>query len=159
MKSSNYFWNACKELPSSPLKKNLKKTLNFQSTLPEVFLKNTVLESLFYLACNFVEKTLAQLFFYKFCEFSEWLLLSIAIICQEYFKLNVRRIRATIFWHLPPHFNDLNISIHQAAYKIKAKPYEYISNHKAKFLTFVIWARETLENIFKVERLAHQAWG
>ena len=82
---------------SPPLKKNLKKTLNFQSTLPEVFLKNTVLESLFYSACNFVKKTLAQLFFCKFCEFSEWLLLSIAIICQEYFKLNMRRIRATIF--------------------------------------------------------------
>ena len=93
-----------KNSPPSPLKKNLKKTLNFQSTLPEVFLKNAVLESLLYLACNFLKKTLAQLFFYKFCEFSEWLLLSIAIICQEYFKLNVRRIRATIFWSLTSSF-------------------------------------------------------
>ena len=61
--------------------------------------------------------------------------------------------------HLPPHFNDLNISIHQTACKNKAKPYEYVSNYKAKFVTFVIWARETLENIFKVETLAHQVWG
>ena len=35
-KSSNYFWNACKELS-----KKREKKLNFQWSLPEVFLKNT----------------------------------------------------------------------------------------------------------------------
>ena len=77
-----------------------KKTwnkINFQSNLPDVFLKNTASESLFQSACNFVKKETAEQFFsYEFCEFSERLLLSIAIICQEYFKLNVRRIKATV---------------------------------------------------------------
>ena len=77
-----------------------KKTwnkINFQSNLPDVFLKNTASESLFQSACNFVKKETAEQFFsYEFCEFSERLLLSIAIICQEHFKLNVRRIKATV---------------------------------------------------------------
>ena len=74
-------------------KKNMNK-LNFQSSLPEVFFK-TLLEPLFEsdVACNFVYKrTPSELFSYNFCEFSRRLLLSIAIICQEYFKLNMRRI-------------------------------------------------------------------
>ena len=43
-KSFNYFWNACKELSQ---KKTLEKKFNFQSSPPEVFLNNTVLEPLF----------------------------------------------------------------------------------------------------------------
>ena len=57
--------------------------------------------------------------------------------------------------HLTPQFNDLNISIHQKACKNKSKPYQCISNQKAKFI-FFIWPRGTLENIFKVKSLAHQ---
>ena len=88
--------------------KNLRQKLNVQRSSPEVFLKNIVLESLFLLACNFVKKeTPAQLFSYKFCEFSGRLLLSIAIMWN-----NVGRMRATIFWSLiPPHFNDLSLTI------------------------------------------------
>ena len=33
---------------------------------------------------------------------------------------------------------NYKISIHQITGKNKAKPYQYISNHKAKFLTFLI---------------------
>ena len=72
-----------------------KKIFFFQSSLPEVFLKNTVLESLVNrsAAWNFVEKgTPAQFFSHKFCEFSGRLLLSIATICQEHLKLNMRRM-------------------------------------------------------------------
>ena len=70
--------------------------------------------------------------------------------------------------HLLPHFNGLiltrlnyNISIHQTASKNKAKPYQRISNHKAKFMTFFTWPRGTLENIFKIKSLAHliKVWG
>ena len=89
-KSFDYFWNVCKEL--------LAKKLNIRSNLWEVFLKNTVSESPS--ACNFVqERTPAQLYSYEFIEFSGWLLLSlsIAIICQQHFKQNVRIMRATIF--------------------------------------------------------------
>ena len=57
--------------------------------------------------------------------------------------------------HLTPQFNDLNISIHQKACKNKSKPYQCISDQKAKFI-FFIWPRGTLENIFKVKSLAHQ---
>ena len=64
--------------------------------------------------------------------------------------------------HLPPHFNDLslnetkyNISIYQTAWKNKAKPYQCISNHKAKLITFFNLPGGTLEIIFKVNILAH----
>ena len=60
---TNYFWNVCKKLLE-------KKTLNIQSSLQDVFLKNTVSGSLF---------------------FSLRLLLSVTIICHEHFKLNVRK--------------------------------------------------------------------
>ena len=44
------FWNACKEL----LEKKKKKLI--QSSLPEVFVKNTMSEFLFQSVCNFVKK-------------------------------------------------------------------------------------------------------
>ena len=46
---------------------------------------------------------------------------------------------------------NYNISIHQTTCKNKAKPFKYISNQKVKFITFFIWPRGTLENIFKVK--------
>ena len=51
---------------------------------------------------------------------------------------------------------NYNTSIHEAASacKNKAKPYQCISNHKAKILTFLIWPRVSSENIFEVKRLA-----
>ena len=69
--------------------------------------------------------------------------------------------------HLPLHFNDsaltrlnYNISIHQTACKNKAKLYQCISNHKAKFIAFFIWPRGTLGNIFKVKSLPQlRVWG
>ena len=116
--------------------------------------------ALFQQICNFANKeTSAQLFPYKFFKFSGRLLLSIAVICQEHF----------IMWeqwelrysdHLPPHFKDLgltetesNISIYQTACKnkIESLSHKCTSNRKMKFITFFIWPRGTLENIFKVE--------
>ena len=52
-----------------------------------------------------------------------------------------------------------NISIHQAACKNKAKSYQYTPNHKAKFITFFIWPRGTLDKIFKGKSLASQKVG
>ena len=45
-KLTYYFWNECKELQKKKKKKHEKK-LNFQISLLEVFLHNTVLEPLF----------------------------------------------------------------------------------------------------------------
>ena len=50
---------------------------------------------------------------------------------------------------------NYNISIHQTACKNKAKFYQCISNHKAKFIAFFIWPRGTLGNIFKAKSLPH----
>ena len=59
-------------------------------------------KSLFSSACNFAKKgTPAQFFYYEFCQFFGRLLLSICLsVCQEHFKLNARRMRATILWSL-----------------------------------------------------------
>ena len=74
--------------------KNVKK-INFLSSLPEVFFK-TLSWSLSLnkpATCNYVLKGApAQLFSYIYCELSGQMLLIIAIICQEHFKLNVRRM-------------------------------------------------------------------
>ena len=50
---------------------------------------------------------------------------------------------------------NFNISIYQTAWKNKAKPYQCVLNHKTKFITFFDLPRGTLENIFKVNILAH----
>ena len=53
-----------------------------------------------------------------------------------------------------------NISICQISCTNKAKPYQYMLDQKAKLITFFIWPRGTLENIFKVESLAQlNVWG
>ena len=71
-------------------------------------------------------------------------------------------MRATI--HLPLHFNGLNLyvtelytSIHQtaSACKQKAKPYQCISNHRAKIITLFIWPRGVSVDIFEVKHFAH----
>ena len=78
-------WNACRELP-----KKCEKN-NFQSSLLEVFLKKHCVEVSFQISLP-----TATLFFrhsyFPFCELSGRLLLSIAVLCQEHFKLNVRRM-------------------------------------------------------------------
>ena len=70
--------------------KNVKKN-NFQSSLLEVFLKKHCVEVSFQISLP-----TATLFFrhsyFPFCELSGRLLLSIAVLCQEHFKLNVRRM-------------------------------------------------------------------
>ena len=48
---------------------------------------------------------------------------------------------------------NCNISIYQTVWKNKAAPYQFISNHKIKFITFFILPRGTLENIIKVKIL------
>ena len=44
-----------------------------------------------------------------------------------------------------------NTSIHKTASKNKAKPYQSISAHKAKLITFFIWPIGASENIFEVK--------
>ena len=62
--------------------------------------------------------------------------------------------------HLPLHFNGLhfyvtnyNTSIHQTilAGPDTAKPYQFISNHKAKIISFLIWPRRACKNMFEVK--------
>ena len=62
--------------------------------------------------------------------------------------------------HLPLHYNGLhfyvtnyNISIHQTtlAGSDIAKPYQFISNHKAKIISFFIWQRGAWKNMFEVK--------
>ena len=99
-KSSNYFWNTCKEL--------IQK-IYIQSSLLEVFLKNTVSEFLFQSNCNFAKReTSAQLFSCEFCEFSGRLLLSIAIIRKEHFNMWEEQ-ELWYYDHLSPHFNDFSL--------------------------------------------------
>ena len=87
-KSSNYFWNACKLL---------EKKLNVQSSFPEVLLK-TLCRSLFFnRPATFLKKGL-QLSGLRLQ------LLSVRIICQEHFKVNMGRMRAKIFWLLTSSF-------------------------------------------------------
>ena len=55
-----------------------------------------------------------------------------------------------------------NTSIHQttSACKNKAKPYQFIPNHKAKITTFFISLRGASENMFEVKHLVHlKVWG
>ena len=54
---------------------------------------------------------------------------------------------------------NYNISIHQTTCKNKAKPFKHISNQKVKFITFFIWPRGTLENIFNVNIKLSYKWG
>ena len=50
---------------------------------------------------------------------------------------------------------NYKIPIHQTTCKNKAKPFKYISNQKVKFITFFIWPRGTLDNIFKFKYQAY----
>ena len=52
---------------------------------------------------------------------------------------------------------NYNKSIHQiiSASKNKAKPYQIISNDKAKIITFFIWRRGASENMFEMKHLVH----
>ena len=128
------FLETCKEL--------IQKKPYIQSNLPEVFLKNAVSESFFQSTCNFAEEeTSSQLLSHVFYWFSGRLLLIIAIICQEHFKM-WEKWELRYYDHLPPLFNDLrlnetkfyNISIHQTTCKNKAKLFKCISNQKVKFI-------------------------
>ena len=93
-KSSSYFWNVCKELP----KKTLKKHIIFRAIFRKCSLRTLCQALSFLIGLQLCYKeTPAQLFSCKFFELSRWLLLSIATICQEHVKLNVRRMRAMIY--------------------------------------------------------------
>ena len=77
----------------------LKKKLNIQSSLPGVLLK-TLCRSLFFnWLATFLKKGL-QLSGLRLQ------LLSMRIICQEHFKVNMGRMRAKDSGYLPPHFNN-----------------------------------------------------
>ena len=101
-------------------------------------------------------------------------LLSIVIIRLEYLKLNLRKMRATIFWSLtttfkwPPLIYDRIITpqfIKQYQH-IRIKPSHmnsyhgdiipnHILNHKAKIIIFFIIDHEELQKMFEVNYLAH----
>ena len=51
---------------------------------------------------------------------------------------------------------NYNISIDKGAptCKNKTKPYQCISNHKARIITFFVWPQVASENMFEVKRLA-----
>ena len=113
-----------------------------RSSRPEVFFKKSVFKNI----ANFIGKDMCRSLFsnqtvtlwkmrlqhscfpMNFAKFLrtaflqnifEWLPLSITIICQEHLNLNVRRMRATIFWSLAftfscPHLYCIT-SIYQVA--------------------------------------------
>ena len=62
-----------------------------------------------------------------------------------------------IFMTLTYMWLNYNNSIHQttSTCKNKAKPYQFISNHKVKIITFFIWPRGASENMFEVKYLVH----
>ena len=93
------------------------------------------------------------------------LLLGIAIIYQRGFKTKCEKnesndILITYLYILLA--STCNTSIHQttSACKNKAKPYQFIPNHKAKIITFSLWPRGAFLNMFEVKYLVHlKVWG
>ena len=119
---------------------------------------------------NFVGKeTLAQLFSYEFCEMfkntiftehcqttaSEYRNNMPIVFRTKYEKNESNDIRIT--YHCIYMWLNYNTSIHQTttACKNKAKPYQFLSNHKAKVVTFFIWSRGASENLFEVKHIVH----
>ena len=57
-------------------------------------------------------------------------------------------------WIITPQFIK-----QQSVCKNKAKPYQFISNQRAKIVTFFIWPRGASENIVEVKYLVHRKVG